>query len=120
MTLNKLITKGFGSSLLIAGRAGLVTQGYGGEVPEFIPVAIERAIRRTKDGGSSSRPHPFDELEEVIVFARLLQINDEEPARVTKGVVTMPVYRSPMKIFAERINTVIEEGIIRIKVYLRI
>lgn len=119
MTLNKLITKGFGSSLLVAGRAGLVTQGYGGEVPEFIPVAIERAIRRTQ-GGSSSRQHPFDELEEVIIFARLLQINDEEPVRVTKGIVSAPIYRSPMKIFAERINTAIEEGIIRIKVYLRI
>lgn len=68
--INRIVTRGFGPSCGLAGRAGPVTQGYGGS-PAFVIVALRCGFPL----GQSGTKRRQCELESVIVWAKLLEIN---------------------------------------------
>lgn len=72
-----------------AGRAGLITQGYGGP-PFFIRQALLRGLR-SRLGSSSKRE--FREFDEVIAWAKLIMINDKPPVDNIEGFVTIKIDR---------------------------
>lgn len=78
MPINRIVTRGMGPSRGSAGRAGLVTQGYGGIIGAIVG-AVSAVIR----GGSRA----LRRLPEIIylVRARLVGINDREPVRPLTG-----------------------------------
>ena len=75
-----------GVSRGVPGRAGLVTQGYGG-VFRFIK---EQAVRLIRIGQSGTK-RALQDLQEVIVWAKLIRVNDEAPRFLLQGSVKVQV-----------------------------
>lgn len=86
MPVNRLITRGMGTSRGAAGRAGMVTQGYGG----FFKKIVEAGVRLVRLGQSGTK-RALRELEEVIIGAKLIRVNDERPKQNIQGHVTVKV-----------------------------
>lgn len=86
MTLNRIITRGMGASRGKAGVAGMVTQGYGG----FFRRAVE-AARKLAAIGRSSAQRAAQGLEEVIVWAKLVRVNDKKPEKEVEGFVRIGI-----------------------------
>ena len=84
--VNRIITRGMGTSRGVAGRAGLITQGYGGIFKAIKEVAV-RAIKT----GQSGAKRALQELEEIIVYARLIRINDSMPEKRLQGYVVVKI-----------------------------
>lgn len=75
--LNRIITKGMGKSRDLTGRAGMITQGYGG-----FSVLLQAAIEATRNvliKGRSSYKHAKKEIIEIVISARLLRVNGLQP-----------------------------------------
>ena len=86
---NKVVTRGFGSPRPVTNRSGPITQGYGGP-PTFVAETFRRASLRLGQSGTKRR---LQELDEVIVWARLVTVNDVEPKRPVKGWIRARVDR---------------------------
>ena len=88
---SKLVTSGFGPKRSVAQSAGLIVQGYG-KPPTAIVEAIERPLRLRL--GQSGTKRRLAELEEVIVWAKLIEMNGTQPTRTIKGWIRARVQRS--------------------------
>ena len=86
MGLNKIITRGLGSSRGKSGRASLVTMGFGG-IFEAIVAGTERLIKV----GQSGMKRALKELDEIIVWAKMIRVNDEAPKKTIEGFVKVHV-----------------------------
>lgn len=79
-----IITRGLGSPLL-------VTQGYGA-IPGFIPEIIDDIRIRQGGGGGTKRRKQQEELCDlipIIVWAKLVEVNDMPPKVIIKGGTTV-------------------------------
>ena len=83
---NRIITRGMGTSRGAAGRAGMVTQGYGGIPPAFVTQAF-----RQINLGQSGYKRRLQELDEVVVWAKLTEVNGVEPKKPVKGWIKVKV-----------------------------
>ena len=63
----------------------MVVQGYGPTVPSAIIAAVTEATRRHP--GQSGTKRRLDQLEEFIVWARLVEVNGRSPNVVIQGAV---------------------------------
>ena len=80
---NKLVTRGFGPvSGGVPGRASLVSQGLGG----FFQNIKRQAIRIIRAGQSGTK-RALQEIQEVMVWAKLIRINDEKPTIPIQGSI---------------------------------
>lgn len=71
-----------------AGRAGPVTQGYGGP-PQIVVLAIREGIRiRVGQSGTKRR---LRELQPIIVWAKLVEVNNVAPQKNIEGSVTVGI-----------------------------
>ena len=64
----------------------LVTQGYGGP-PAFVVFAFQRGIIV----GQSGRKRRLRELDTVVVWAKLIEVNNHAPHKKIEGFVRVPV-----------------------------
>lgn len=78
-----------GTSRGKAGRAGMVTQGYGG-IFERVVEGVRHAIRLGKSGARRT----LQELEEIIIWAKLIEVNDTPPPRKIEGFVRIGIDRA--------------------------
>lgn len=83
---NRLITRGMGPSRGVPGRTGLIVQGFGG----VFRAAIEAAKRVIRLGQSGTK-RALQGLEEIIIGAKLLRVNDQKPANPVQGHITVRV-----------------------------
>lgn len=92
-TFNRLCTRGLGPSQL------LVTQGYVGP-PAFVIVAFQRNF------GQSGLKRRQRDLDLVVVWAKLIEVNDKSPAKNVQGFVKVPIERThkPTSIIMELIS----------------
>lgn len=86
--VNRIITRGFGTSRGQAGRAGPVTQGYGG-IHQFVISAIQRS--NNVKHGQSGRKRRLRELDTIIVWAKLVEVNGSPPKNKIEGFVNVPI-----------------------------
>ncbi len=99
--LNRIITRGFGPSRGVPGVAGPITQGYGG-VPPFVVAAIRRGVKL----GQSGTKRRLRELDTVIVWARLLEVNGVVPPRKIAGQIAVNVKKDGrMAVALEHVST---------------
>lgn len=82
--VNRIVTRGMGTSRGRPGRAGLVTQGYGG-------FRIVEEFKRIVRVGQSGAKRALRELEEIVVWAKLIRINDEPPLVKIEGFIRVRV-----------------------------
>lgn len=98
---NKIVTRGMGMSRGVVGRAGLVTQGFGGP-PSFVVTAIERAVdRRIRYGSSSKRKD--EDLETFVLWAKLIEVNSSPPKKPIEGSIRISVDRNSLTVLAEHV-----------------
>jgi hypothetical protein len=83
---NRIITHGMGKSRGIPGRAGMITQGYGGLFKKI----VEAGVRLYKAGQSGAK-RAAKELEDIIVWAKLIRVNDNIPETTIKGFTRVNV-----------------------------
>ena len=84
--INRIITRGMGTSRGKAGVAGMVTQGYGG----FFR-AVQEGVRKAIRLGQSGTKRALRELEEIVIGARLIRVNDEKPSKPVQGFVRVKI-----------------------------
>lgn len=87
--VNRLVTRGMGTSRGVPGRGGMITRGMGG-IFRFVAQQAERAIRY----GRSSAQRAVQGLEEVVVWAKLIRVNDKKPDEKVEGFVRIGIDRA--------------------------
>jgi hypothetical protein len=84
---NRIVTRGMGPTRGgVPGRASMVVMGYGG----FFRAIKEQAIRIYRAGQSGTK-RALQELQEVIVWAKLIRINDEKPSVMIQGSIKVKI-----------------------------
>ena len=72
-----------GRSPGVPGQAGLVTQGMGGKF------TLQELVSIVKRSGGSAHRAVVREFEDIIVWARLISVNDVEPSQTISGNITV-------------------------------
>lgn len=108
---NRIITRGMGPHI-----NRLVTQGYGGP-PRFVLQAIQRGVVF----GQSGRKRRLRELEPVIVWAKLMEVNGKVPPRKIQGhvVVRVDKDRSFAAVMAEHVTSRVKKMLDDLKVFVK-
>jgi hypothetical protein len=102
---NRIITKGFGPSRGQAGRSGPITQGYGSP-PIFVVEALRRNLElRVRPGGSSGRKQQISDIQEVIVWAKLIEINGRQPIKNIENQIVVKLDQSKRSVAIEHISS---------------
>ena len=94
----------------VAGRQGLVVQGYGGPPPGFVTEFVLRQINL----GQSGFKRRMQEMDEVIVWAKLIEYNNKVPEKPIKGWIRVKV--SNKAGFA----SVMAEGVRALRDYIKV
>lgn len=101
--MNKILTRGLGSTRDIPNSCGPVVNGYGNSAPAFVIDAFRRPSLRL--GGSGTKRRQLHELDEVIIWAKLVQINDTSDVPVIKGTVKVSKKRGIATVLAEHVSS---------------
>jgi hypothetical protein len=101
---NKIVTRGFGAVRTLPQSSGIVVQGYGPVPPAFVVAALERPLRLR--AGQSGTKRRMRELDEVIVWAKLVTVNEVEPKKPVKGWIRAKVDSSSgyASVMAEQVS----------------
>jgi hypothetical protein len=112
---NKIITRGFGSKRTVPGISGPITMGYGPLPPQFVTQALQRKL------GQSGTKRRLAELDEVIVWAKLVELNGVEPNKQIKGWVRALVDkdRNYASVMIEHVSTRVREALETIRVTVK-
>lgn len=104
MPVNKVVTRGFGPARDgVGNRAGPVTRGYGGR---FIKQIVELVVRRIH-GRSGRKSH--EDVNELVVYAKLIEVNDHEPKRKIEGWVKVNVSGEYVRSLVEHITSKVKD-----------
>lgn len=108
---NRIVTRGMGTHI-----NRLVTQGYGGP-PAFVVAAFQRGLIF----GPSGRKRRLRELQPVIVWAKLLEVNGRVPPRKVEGFITVRVDRDRgfAAVMAEHVSSRVRAAWEDLKVFVR-
>lgn len=119
LVTNKLITRGLGATRLVANQAGPIVQGYGGP-PSFVVQALSGRPARLRLGQSGTKRR-LDQLDEVIVWAKLVEANGKVPTRDVKGWIRVKVDRDRgfASVMVEHVSTRVREAWEFIRVHVR-
>jgi len=91
-TTQKIITRGMGPATNgVSGECSMVVQGYGG-APSAIIQVIERPLRLRL--GQSGTKRRLAELDEVIVWAKLIEMNSKPPPKTIKGWIRVRIQKN--------------------------
>lgn len=112
--INRIITRGMGSSA-----TRIITRGYGGFFKEAI-VAITQTTKKIV-GKSGEK---YRELEEqlVTVFAKLVDVNGNEPKIIIQGTIKIVISNTitKSKVIIEHVVTKVKDFYNDIKVYVNL
>lgn len=98
--VNRIITRGMGTSRGKPGRAGLVTQGYGGP-----PRAVIENFRRRIIVGGGSKRRAWEGLDEVIVWAKLISVNGRPAPKKVEGFIRVGTSNGFARAMVEHVST---------------
>ena len=85
MGVNRLITRGMGRNYQQPGNSGMITAGMGGFFEQIIEEYVKPIARHIVRVGGSAKRTIVDELGRIIVWAKLVFINDHEPEQLIVG-----------------------------------
>lgn len=89
---NRIITRGMGPTRGTPGvpmRASMITMGCGG----FFRAVKEQAIRIIRAGQSGAK-QALRDIQEVVVWAKLIRINDEKPTALIQGFIRVKISKA--------------------------
>jgi hypothetical protein len=98
----------------VAGRQGLIVQGYTGLAPAFVTETLLRQINL----GQSGAKRRLAELDEIIVWAKMIEANGKPPERTIKGWIRVRVQKNQgyAAVMAEAVGTRVKSALDYIKV----
>ncbi len=110
---NKIVTRGFGAKRSVPGTSGPVTMGYGPLAPAFVIAALSQVKL-----GQSGLKRRLAEMEEVIVWAKMIEANGKPPPKEIKGWIRVRVNkkRGYAMAMAEHVGTRVRSILESIKV----
>lgn len=102
---NKIVTRGFGSPRSVVNNSGPVTLGFGPLAPAFVTDSLAR--RRQLRFGQSGTKRRLQELDEVIVWAKLVSVNHKQLDVDIKGFVRVGANKNSGRtvVMAEHVST---------------
>lgn len=109
--MNRIITRGLGTTRGAAGRAGLVTSGYGG-----IFTSIAEFARRIRYGKSGDRRDYYDK---IVVWAGLKTVNDEKPNEKINGTDSATIPGPEIKVKSSLVHAGAAYAFEKIKIIVR-
>ena len=114
--VNRIITRGMGTSRGRAGRAGMVTQGYGGPM-RYVLEQIRQIVRV----GQSGAKRALRELDEIVVWAKMIRINNHPPPDNIEGFIKIRINRTAGYVvsLAEHVSTRVRKAWEDIKISIR-
>ena len=92
----------------------LVTRGYGGP-PAFVVQAILRGITV----GQSGAKRRLREMKEVLVWAKMIEINDTPPKNNIEGTVRVEIKEGSTRVAIEHVSSRIRNITESIKVFVK-
>ena len=113
---NKIVTRGFGSLRTVPNRAGPVVQGFSPTTPAAIVAALVQL--RPKPGQSGTKRR-LQDLDEVIIWAKLVSVNDIKPKQNVEGRIHVQVKdTSRVSVMAEHVGSRVRSAMETIKVFV--
>jgi len=112
MSMNRIITRGFGPSRGVAGQAGPVTMGYAG-IPRFVIDVFRRRY------GSSGYKRRLKEFQFVTVWAKLLEINGKISPKKIQGFVNVPVSKAYASVLVEHVSSRVRQACEDVKITVK-
>lgn len=106
---NRIIMRGMGPHI-----NRLICQGYGGP-PAFVITAILRGIRV----GQSGTKRRLRELDPIIVWAKLIEVNDHPPPKKIEGFITVYVSKAYARVIASHVSTRVRKAWQDLKVIIQ-
>jgi len=94
---NKIVTMGFGVCRSTPNTSGPVTRGYGPGLPPVEPF-------RARRGGRSGARRRLDEANEVLIAARLIEVNDRPSIKEIRGAIKVRLSATSGRVVAERVE----------------
>lgn len=85
MGVNRLVTRGMGRNYQQPGNSGMITAGMGGFFQQIIDEYVAPLARRIVKTGRSARDSALREFNNVVIWAKLVFINDAEPKALIAG-----------------------------------
>lgn len=118
--INKIVTRGLGVARSLAQSSGIVVQGYGPTVPSAIVVTVTEATRRRHPGQSGTKRR-LEQLDEFIVWARLVEVNGQVPNVDVRGMVKgrLDASSGRASVIAEHIESKTRDAWETVKVIVR-
>jgi hypothetical protein len=115
--VNKIITRGFGAKRSMPGAAGPVTIGCGSSIIAI----INSIIQWLPKPGQSGTKRRLAELDQVVVWAKLVEINDKAPHKEITGWINVLVKKQQnyASVMAEHVSTRIQTAWERIRVSVK-
>jgi len=110
---NRIVTRGMGPHI-----NRLVTQGYGGP-PSFVVQAILRGISVRHVRGQSGTKRRLREMNEFIVWAKLIEINDQQPKNKIEGFVKVHTKKGFASATVEHVSSKMRNITESIKVFVK-
>lgn len=114
MISNRIVTRGFGPTRGVIGRSGPITLGYGG-IPKFVEEAVTQEIVRRLHGG---RPRPLEHVDEIIVWAKLVSVNDKRTSQNISGTVTIKKTSGTIRTIVEHVSSAVNRQLHGISVFV--
>jgi hypothetical protein len=116
---NKIVTSGFGPARSTVESSSLITLGFG-PPPSFVVQQIVETVDRPirLRFGQSGTKRRLEDLDEVIVWAQLIEVNNKPPANEIKGFIKVPVKKTQgrSRIMVEHVSSRVREAWETIKV----
>lgn len=110
---NKIVTCGFGSPRKIENISGPLTLGFGPLAPGFVRATLQaQQAQHRRVVGQSGTKRRLQELDEVIVWAKLVSINERVPQRDIKGFVRVQVNKDAgyASVMAEHVSSRVKKA----------
>lgn len=105
-----------GSSRGIPGRAGMITSGFGGKIFERIKEEFVRVVRT----GRSAAEKITKEVQEVIIWAKLIRINNDKPEHPIIGHTKVKLSSSAIAVnIVEKISSRVRKTVDDIKITIK-
>ena len=115
---NHIVTRGLGVKRSAPQLSGIITQGYGSQPPAFVITTLQEQSPLHLHLGQSGLKRRLAEMEEIFVWAKMIELNGKPPPKEIKGWIRVRVnkQRGYAMVIAEHVGSRVRSILESIKV----
>jgi hypothetical protein len=88
----------------IPGRSSAIVLGYGG-IPRAVLDQVDEAVRQFKLRGNGKPRELLDEIREIVISAKLIEVDGREPKKKIQGTIRVRLDDSSIRTIVEHLET---------------